>query len=58
MFSFSSILCVKHNDGSGEEGIDFSTFSKELAKFGPALSGNSRATDKGKSICLDNASKI
>ena len=56
MFSFSSILCVKHNGGNGKEGNDFSTFFKDLCKFRPSLSCNLRAIDKGKSIFLDNPS--
>ena len=57
MFYFSLILCVKRNDGNGGKAKDFSAFSKESAKSTPFLSGNLRATDKGKSICLDDASK-
>ena len=58
MFSFSSILCLKRNDTNGGKATDFSTFSKELAKLTPVLSGNLTATGKGKSICLDDTSKF
>ena len=55
MFSFSSIVCIKSNDGNGVKAKDFSTFSKELTTFTPVLPDKLRATDKGKSVCLDDA---